>query len=90
MTAKNPDNLLGKGNIEAASSVIANWLEGEQPRTRMVRYGAAQISTAKLLTQCLASGYPAKMRFCSRSGCRKSLGAFSTVGLAHQVAASSP
>ena len=37
MTAKNPDNLLGKGNIEAASSVIANWLEDEQPRVRMAR-----------------------------------------------------
>ena len=58
MTAKNPDDLLGKGNIEAASSVIANWLEGEQPRTRMVRCGAAQMSTAELLAQCLACGLP--------------------------------
>ena len=43
MTTKNPDDLRGKGNIEAVISVIANWLEGEQPRTRLVRYGAAQI-----------------------------------------------
>ena len=58
MTAKRPDDLCTKGNIEVASSVIANWLEGEQPRTRMVRYGAAQMSTAELLVQCLASGLP--------------------------------
>ena len=37
MTAKNPDDLRGKGNIEAASSGIANWLEDEQPRVRMAR-----------------------------------------------------
>ena len=41
MTTKNPDDLRGKGNIEAVSSVIANLLEGEQPRTRLVRHGAA-------------------------------------------------
>ena len=58
MTTKNPDDLRGKGNIEAVISVIANWLEGEQPRTRLVRYGAAQMSTAELLAQCLASGLP--------------------------------
>ena len=37
MTTKNHDDLRGKGNIEAASSVIANWLEDEQPRVRMAR-----------------------------------------------------
>ena len=58
MTTKNHDDLRSKGNIEAVSSVIANWLEGEQPRTRLVRYGAAQMSTAELLAQCLASGLP--------------------------------
>ena len=58
MTTKNPDDLRGKGNIEAVSSVIANWLESEQPRTRLVRYGAAQMSIAELLAQCLASGLP--------------------------------
>ena len=76
MTTKNPDDLRGKGNIEAVISVIANWLEGEQPRTRLVRYWAAQMSTAGLLAHALPADYPAKMRFCSRSGCRKSLGAF--------------
>ena len=75
MTAKNPDDLRGKGNIEAASSGIANWLEDEQPRTRMVCYGAAQMSTAGLLAHALPADYPAKMRFCSRSECRKSMGA---------------
>ena len=58
MTTKNPDDLRGKGNIEAVSSVIANWLEGEQPRTRLVRHGAAQMSIAELLVQCFASGLP--------------------------------
>ena len=58
MTAKHPDDLRSKGNIEAASSVIANWLEDEQPRVRMARYGAAQMSTAELLALCLASGLP--------------------------------
>ena len=37
MTAKQPDDLCSKGNIEVASSVIANWLEDEQPRARMAR-----------------------------------------------------
>ena len=41
MTAKHPDELRDKGNIEAPSSVIANWLEDEQPRSRLTRYGAA-------------------------------------------------
>ena len=58
MTAKYPDDLPDKGNIEAASSVIANWLEDEQPRIRMARYGAAQMSTAELLALCPASGLP--------------------------------
>ena len=58
MTAKHLDDSLGKGNIEAASSVIANWLEDEQPRARMARYRAAQMTTAGLLAPCLASGLP--------------------------------
>ena len=60
MTAKHPDDSLGKGNIEAASSVIANWLEDEQPRARMARYRAAQMTTAGLLAPCLASGLPSE------------------------------
>ena len=52
MTAKHPDELRDKGNIEAASSVIANWLEDEQPRSRLARYGAAQMSMAELLALC--------------------------------------
>ena len=60
MTTKNPDDLRGKGNIEAASSVIANWLEDEQPRARMARYRAAQMTTAGLLAPCLASGLPSE------------------------------
>ena len=39
MTAKHPDEARGEDNIEAPISVIANWLEDEQPRTRMARYG---------------------------------------------------
>ena len=58
MTAKHPDDSHRKGNIEAASSVIANGLEDEQPRARTVRYGAAQASTAELLALCAASGLP--------------------------------
>ena len=75
MTAKHPGDSLGKGNIEAASSVIANWLEDEQPRARMARYRAAQMTTAGLLAHALPADYPAKMRYCSRSECRKSMGA---------------
>ena len=58
MTAKRPDDLRSKGNIEVASSVIANWPEDEQPPARMARYRAAQISTAELLTLCIAGGLP--------------------------------
>ena len=58
MTAKHPDDSLSKGNIEAASSVIANWLEDDQPRARMARYRAAQMTTVGLLGPCLASGLP--------------------------------
>ena len=56
MTAKQPDDVCSKGNIEVASSVIANWLENEQPRARMARYRAAQMSTAELLALCMVSG----------------------------------
>ena len=58
MTAKHPDEVRGEDNIEAPSNVIANWLEDEQPRTRMARYGAAQMPTAELLALCLSSGLP--------------------------------
>ena len=58
MTAKHPDEMRGEDNIEAPSNVIANWLEDEQPRIRMARYGAAQMPTAELLAPCLSSGLP--------------------------------
>ena len=48
MTAKHPDEVRGEDNIEAPSSVIANWLEDDQPRTRMTRYG---------LRKCLLLNY---------------------------------
>ena len=58
MTAERADDSLGKGNIEAAGSVIANWLEDEQPRARIARYGAAQTTIAGLPALCLASELP--------------------------------
>lgn len=62
MTLKPPEqptaDRADKGNTEATSSVIANWVEEEQPRTRLRRYGAGQMSTAELLAICLVSGVP--------------------------------
>ena len=58
MTAKHPDDSPGKGNIEAASSVIANWLEDEQPQARTARYRGAHMSTAEVLALCIAIGLP--------------------------------
>ena len=49
MTAKRPDDLCSKGNIEVASSVIANWLEDEQPRARMALYRAAKAARLKAI-----------------------------------------
>lgn len=67
MTAKHPDEMRGEDNIEAPSNVIANWLEDEQPRTRMARYGAAQMPTAELLALCLSSGLPGENAVCCPS-----------------------
>ena len=39
-------------------ALIANWIEEEQPRERLSRYGAAGMSTAELLAICLVSGVP--------------------------------
>ena len=47
-----------KVNTEGVGSVIANWVEEEQPRARLSRYGAGQMSTAELLGICLVSGVP--------------------------------
>ena len=58
MAPKHPEQLRGKVNTEASKSVIANWLEDEQPRSRLTRYGASQMSTAELLAICLGSGVP--------------------------------
>ena len=58
MASKRPQQLRDKGNTEASASVIANWVEGEQPRERLSRYGAAGMSTAELLAICLVSGVP--------------------------------
>ena len=58
MASKCPEQLSGKVNTEENDSVIANWLEEEQPRARLIRYGAAQMSTAELLAICLGSGVP--------------------------------
>ena len=58
MASKKTSKLRDKGNTEASASVIANWVEGEQPRERLSRYGAAGMSTAELLAICLVSGVP--------------------------------
>ena len=62
MTAKPAEQSLlsqeRKGNTEAAASVIASWVAEEQPRARLSRYGAGQMSTAELLAICLVSGLP--------------------------------
>lgn len=58
MVAKNTDQQEGKVNTEGSTSVIANWLEDEQPRARLCRFGAAPMSTAELLAICLVSGLP--------------------------------
>ena len=38
-----------KGNTEDGASVIANWVEDEQSRERLSRYGASEMSTAELI-----------------------------------------
>jgi DNA repair protein RadC len=48
----------GKDSTEGVGSVIANWIEEEQPRVRLSRYGAGQMSSAELLGICLVSGVP--------------------------------
>ena len=73
MATKPLEQKRGKVNIEAANSVMANpsgiqdtqprqniasWVAEEQPRARLSRYGAAQMSTAELLAICLVSGVP--------------------------------
>ena len=66
MASKRPQQLRDKGNTEASASVIANWVEGEQPRERLSRYGAAGMSTAELLAICLVSGVPGEMSAIAR------------------------
>jgi DNA repair protein RadC len=56
--SKQPEQKLAQNNTEASGSVIANWVEEEQPRTRLSRHGAASMSTAELLAICLVSGVP--------------------------------
>ena len=58
MASKRPQQLRDKGNTEDGASVIANWVEDEQPRARLSRYGASEMSTAELLAICLVSGMP--------------------------------
>jgi DNA repair protein RadC len=58
MASKRPQQLRDKGNTEDSASVIANWVEDEQPRERLSRYGASEMSTAELLAICLVSGMP--------------------------------
>jgi DNA repair protein RadC len=58
MASKRPQQLRDKGNTEDSASVIANWVEDEQPRARLSRYGASEMSTAELLAICLVSGMP--------------------------------
>ena len=47
-----------KVNTEQTRDVIANWNEDDQPRARLQRLGANQLSTAELLAICLGSGGP--------------------------------
>jgi DNA repair protein RadC len=58
MASKRPQQLRDKGNTEDSASVIANWVEDEQPRASLSRYGASEMSTAELLAICLVSGMP--------------------------------
>ena len=58
MASKRPQQLRDKGNTEDGASVIANWVDDEQPRERLSRYGASDMSTAELLAICLVSGVP--------------------------------
>jgi DNA repair protein RadC len=58
MASKRPQQLRDKGNTEDSASVIANWVEDEQLRARLSRYGASEMSTAELLAICLVSGMP--------------------------------
>ena len=60
MATKPLEQMRGKVNIEAANSVMANpsGIQDTQPRARLSRYGAAQMSTAELLAICLVNGVP--------------------------------
>ena len=58
MASKRPQQLRDKGNTEDSTSVIANWVDDEQPRERLSRYGASDMSRAELLAICLVSGVP--------------------------------
>ena len=49
-----------KSNTEDSASVIANWVEDEQSRERLSRYGVSEMSTAELLATCSVSGLPGK------------------------------
>lgn len=74
MASKRPEQRSGKVNTEANDSVIANWLEEEQPRVRLIRYEAAQMSTAELLAICLGSGVPGENAVQWRGACCRSSG----------------
>ena len=58
MASKRPQQLCDKGNTEDSTGVIANWVDDEQPRERLSRYGASDMSRAELLAICLVSGVP--------------------------------
>ena len=60
MASKRPQQLRDKGNTEDSASVIANWVEDEQPRARLSRCGASEMSTTELLAICSVSGMPGK------------------------------
>ena len=57
----------GEDNIEAPSNVIAYWLEDEQPRIRMDRYGAAQMPTTEMFALSLSRGLPGENEVCCPS-----------------------
>ncbi len=47
-----------KSQPTRSAKVISGWNASEQPRYRLERFGASQLSTAELLGICLVSGFP--------------------------------
>ena len=59
MTTKNHDDLRGKGNIEAVSSVIANWLETSSREPDWFAMGLHRCQLPSCEPNALPADYPA-------------------------------